>query len=114
MTETVSKPSFFTMSAITMPCSASCGVVRNRKSLSSRVVMAGEVEALDICGTPLTLETLLATGMVTPLDRAPTMPLTPSSETNMFAASTPACGLVWVSPTAVPSVPPSKPPPWLT
>ena len=89
------------------PWKASDGTVRNRKSLSSRPVITGEVEAPEICGTPLTEETLWAIGMVTPEDRAPTMPLTFSRVTSFFAASTPAWGLVCVSPTTTLMSPPA-------
>ncbi len=85
--------------------------------MSSSVVITGEVEAVEICGTPETLETLRATGMVTPLDRAPMTALTPSTETKRLAASTAGCGRVLVSPTSTVSLPPSTPPAsliWLT
>ena len=89
-----------------MPWKASDGTVRNRKSLSFSVVMVGDVDALVICRTPSRLVIDVATGMVTPEDSAPTMALTPSTLTSFWAASTPACGLVWVSATTISTLPP--------
>src|SRR5699024_6328159 len=83
------------------PWYASERAVRNRYPSSSSVVITGDVEAGEICGILFGLLTLRAIGIVTPLDRAPTKATAPSTVASLLAASTPACGLVWASPTMI-------------
>src|SRR5699024_10920813 len=89
---------------------ASDATVRNRKPPSSRSVITGEVEAGEIIGILFGLATLVATGIVTPLDNAPTNTFAPLILASLLAAETPACGSVWASPTFSFTDWPSTPP----
>ena len=88
------------------------GVVRNKKSLSAKFVIIGDVDAPVICTTPSTADTLVATEMDTLLANAPINPATPWTRTSCWATSTPVWGSVWVSPTTISRVRPPSRPPW--
>ena len=66
-------------------------------SLSSRLVIAGEVDAGETSTTPFGMVTDSATANVTPDDSEPTMASTPSTFTSALAASVAICGLVPLS-----------------
>ena len=85
---------------------------RNTKSLSSRMVIAGEVAAGDMCSVLVGMVTALATARVEPLATGPMMTSAPSTLTRARAASVDAWGLVapsrWTTLTGLPSNPPAS------
>ena len=78
------------------------------------MVSAGEVEAGEISTTPLGTVCDWATASVTPEDREPTTPPTPSTFTNALAASVAICSLVPESRCITCSSAPFTPPASLT
>ena len=90
-------PSAVATSASIPPCSSSLVLVRNTKSLSSSVEMAGDLDAGVSSTTPSGIVAARATASVTPDDIAPSIATAPSTFISAFAASTAICSLVAVS-----------------
>ena len=110
----MSNSSWCASCASTTPWSASETVVRYRRSSSSRVERAGDVDAGEINTAPPGMVCDCATASVTPDDNEPTMPPTPSMLISALAASVAICSLVPESRCTTSSSAPLTPPASLT